>query len=83
MTLSKDQIRFREKDIYSTKGEIMNDGAARISATLAGKIALMIGLDLIPSVFQGRFGEAKGLWVVDYNDKEGDDWIEIYPSQQK
>ncbi|KAH9209269.1 RNA dependent RNA polymerase-domain-containing protein [Leptodontidium sp. 2 PMI_412] len=83
VTLSKDQIRFREKDIYSTKGEVMNDGAARISPTLAGKIALMIGLDLIPSVFQGRFGEAKGLWVVDYNDKEGDDWIEIYPSQQK
>ncbi|KAL2062015.1 hypothetical protein VTL71DRAFT_6281 [Oculimacula yallundae] len=81
--LSKDQVRFREADIISSRGECMNDGAARISPMLAANVAQIIGLDFIPSAFQGRFGEAKGLWVVDYNDKASESWIEVYPSQQK
>lgn len=61
----------------------MNDGAARISYILALKITKMLGNSYLPTAFQGRFGEAKGLWVVDHTDREGKDWLEIFPSQQK
>jgi hypothetical protein len=52
----------------SHKGKIMNDGCARISKSLGREIALKIGLENIPSVFQARIGGAKGLWMVDTDD---------------
>jgi hypothetical protein len=63
--------------------EVMTDGAGRISPSLASKIRLKLGLSYIPSGFQGRIGEAKGLWSVNWNDKSGEDWIEVYDSQRK
>ena len=61
----------------------MTEGAGRISPTLALKVAQKLGLAHPPSGLQGRIGEAKGLWVVDHNDRSGEDWIEICKSQQK
>jgi hypothetical protein len=94
--LDPSQIIFQERDLtcdyevkndytglMETKSEVMNDGAGLLSRNLAGRIAQARGLDYIPSAFQGRLGEAKGLWIVDDRDKSGDDWIKVYPSQQK
>lgn len=80
--VQQDQIRFQKEDIRTEK-EVMNDGAARISLNLANKVRLHMGLSYLPSAFQARFGEAKGLWVVDGNNDFRDDWIEVFPSQQK
>lgn len=70
-------------------GEVMNDGIGRISPSLAKKVTELLGLTDCPSCFQGRFGSAKGMWLIDV-DSEGDfeedfeeDWVEIYPSQIK
>jgi hypothetical protein len=65
------------------KGPVMNDGAGRISRTLAAKVKDKLALSYTPSAFQGRLGGAKGLWVVDHTDNSNTDWIEVYPSQQK
>jgi len=61
----------------------MTDGAGRISLPLAMKVSEKLGLPYIPTAFQGRFGEAKGLWVVDRGAKDLEDWIELYKSQRK
>jgi hypothetical protein len=66
------------KDIRNSRqGKIMNDGCARISKSLGREIALKIGLENIPSVFQARIGGAKGLWMVDTDDNMRAD----YPAQ--
>ena len=59
----------------------MTDGAGRLSQSLAYKINNQLGLSYLPSGFQGRIGEAKGLWTVDVNDERPGDWIELYASQ--
>jgi hypothetical protein len=61
----------------------MTDGAGRLSQSLAYKINNQLGLSYLPSGFQGRIGEAKGLWTVDVNDERPGDWIELYASQCK
>lgn len=65
------------------RGPVMNDGAGRISRTLASKVKDKLGLSYTPSAFQGRLGGAKGLWLVDHSDNSNEDWIETYPLQQK
>lgn len=82
-------------DIVGEKGcdgerMVMNDGCARISPAMARLIVEKLGLDYSPCAFQGRFGSAKGMWVVDvtkdeWNSEEdaNDVWIETYPSQRK
>lgn len=75
-------VRFLD-DIKSTTGEVMNDGAGRISPKLAFQITQKLGLSYQPCAFQARLGEAKGLWIIDYTDTAGEDWIEVYRSQQK
>jgi hypothetical protein len=80
--LENSQIRFQQRDILSGS-EVMNDGAGRISPALATEVKRTLGLSYLPSAFQGRIGEAKGLWVIDHSCKTQDLWIEIYPSQQK
>lgn len=47
-----------------TNHEVMNDGCARMSMSLAKAIAKHLGLFDIPSAFQGRIAGAKGLWMV-------------------
>ncbi|EHK41517.1 hypothetical protein TRIATDRAFT_321718 [Trichoderma atroviride IMI 206040] len=86
--LERHQIRIRTKDLGTGK-MVMNDGIGRISASLAKKVAELLGLTDCPSCFQGRLGSAKGMWLIDV-DSEGDfeedfekDWVEIYPSQRK
>ena len=82
----------KKMDQNSSKREssIMNDGCARISRLSARYIAANLHLDYIPSVFQGRIGGAKGVWIVDSlneipNRNDNDDalWIEITDSQLK
>lgn len=63
-------------------------GCSRISRAAALAVAEMLGLDHVPSVFQGRIGGAKGIWMVDCLDetpsKHGRNfWIEITDSQLK
>jgi len=63
----------------------MNDGIGLMSRRLARKIAAHLGLDTVPSGFQGRLGGAKGFWIIDSShfDDDDDEWIEIYRSQTK
>jgi hypothetical protein len=84
--LTRSQIRFQDSDIVfgpKPKPEVMNDGAGRISPSLAIEVKRMLGLSYLPSAFQGRIGEAKGLWIVDHTCQTNEHWIEVYPSQQK
>ncbi|KAI9166522.1 putative efflux pump gsfJ [Paramyrothecium foliicola] len=84
VVLQRQQIILMEKDIGADK--IMNDGAGRMSLSLARKIAERLGIppEASPFAYQARIGSAKGMWVVDIRDNapEGD-WIELYPSQLK
>ncbi|KAL3417199.1 RNA-dependent RNA polymerase [Phlyctema vagabunda] len=79
--LQRDQIL--ERNDIKCNGEVMTDGAGRLSPTLALKITQKLGLTHLPSGFQGRIGEAKGFWSVDCHDQSNKEWIEIYPSQMK
>ena len=84
--LDRAQIRECEDLTFpreNPKGEVMTDGAGRISPTLALKVTQILGLSYPPSSFQGRIGSAKGVWTVEYSDKSGEDWIETSRSQRK
>ncbi|KAJ6446734.1 Acyl-coenzyme A thioesterase 13 [Purpureocillium lavendulum] len=84
VTLAHRQIQHRHRDLGEAP-HVMNDGAARMSRSLAKGIADHLGLDATPAAYQGRFGCAKGMWIVDVQDDGLDDdyWIETYPSQRK
>ena len=77
------QIRRKEQDLLSPKGEVMNDGIGRMSLSVARQIRNILGLVDIPSAVQGRLGSAKGVWILDTTDSGQTDWIETYPSQVK
>lgn len=47
------------------------------------KVAKILGLIYVPSAFQARIGNAKGVWIVDGSSDDKDVWIETYPSQRK
>lgn len=88
VTLKPTQI-IRLRDDPSRK-QVMNDGCALISKPLAREISDSLGIDGVPSCFQGRIAGAKGLWMVDRNQSridsfsDGDDmWMEISDSQLK
>ncbi|KAL0472956.1 RNA-dependent RNA polymerase [Neurospora intermedia] len=85
MTLEPHQIRHHKTDLLSPSGtgEVMNDGVGRMSRSVAKRIRNVLGLGDVPSVVQGRFGSAKGMWVIDVDDTGDEDWIETYPSQRK
>lgn len=83
IVLEETQIRRRSRDILSPDGEVMNDGAGRISPSLMRKVRDVLGLQSIPSAFQGRLGSAKGMWMTDTTDLGRDDWIETFPKQRK
>lgn len=72
--------------------QVMNDGCARMSLAYAQVIWKKCGgtnIHEVPSVVQGRISGAKGLWIVDYENKysnqgfENDFWIEVSDSQLK
>lgn len=68
--------------------KVMNDGCARISRAAARDITEALGLGTVPSVFQGRIGGAKGVWMVDalnesLRHSSRGYWIEITDSQLK
>lgn len=81
VVLERSQIRYIKDIEYN--GEVMTDGAGRISVALAEKVARLMGLDFRPSGFQGRIGEAKGFWSIDFSDLSDEDWIEVTESQCK
>ncbi|EAA29811.1 hypothetical protein GE21DRAFT_4945 [Neurospora crassa] len=85
MTLEPHQIRHHKTDLLSPSGtgEVMNDGVGRMSRSVAKRIRDVLGLGDVPSAVQGRFGSAKGMWVIDVDDTGDEDWIETYPSQRK
>lgn len=85
ITLQTDQIRNLKEDLRSPTPtrEVMNDGAGRISPSLMRKVRDVLGLQATPSAIQGRFGSAKGMWLVDPHDPGLEDWIETYPAQRK
>jgi hypothetical protein len=70
------------RDLKCNK-EIMTDGAGRLSSALALRIVHILGLSHLPSGFQGRIGDAKGLWSIDPRYHGEEEWIEIYDSQRK
>ncbi|KAG8529683.1 uncharacterized protein KY384_005164 [Bacidia gigantensis] len=62
----------------------MNDGCARLSKGAASDVVEYLGLDYTPAAFQGRFGSAKGMWMVDLDPSRKDEkWIEVTESQSK
>ncbi|KAL8793338.1 MAG: hypothetical protein Q9195_004115 [Heterodermia aff. obscurata] len=76
--------------ISPDKLKVMNDGCARISRAAARDITEALGLDTVPSAFQGRIGGAKGMWMLDPLDESLPNnlrgnryWIEITDSQLK
>ncbi|OLN97828.1 putative RNA-dependent RNA polymerase 2 [Colletotrichum chlorophyti] len=77
------QIRHRDHDMLSPAGNIMNDGIGRMSRGLARKVRDVVGLRDVPSAIQGRFGSAKGIWLIDIGDTEDQIWLETWPSQRK
>lgn len=81
--LEESQIRRRSRDILSPDGQVMNDGAGRISPSLMRKVRDVLGLQSIPSAIQGRLGSAKGMWMTDTTDLGREDWIETFPKQRK
>ncbi|QSZ37354.1 hypothetical protein DSL72_009452 [Monilinia vaccinii-corymbosi] len=88
VTVERTQIRYkndiRNPDLHNPKKTyVMTDGAGKMSLSLAKKIVFKLNLFHIPSAFQGRFGEAKGLWIVDRSDDIENDWIELYSEQCK
>lgn len=71
-----------------SESAVMNDGCARISRAAANDIAVKLDLTQTPSVFQGRIGGAKGIWMIDGLDEHHPEsgsnyWIEVTPSQVK
>ncbi|RAL64969.1 hypothetical protein DID88_001559 [Monilinia fructigena] len=88
VTVERTRIRYKE-DIRNPnpndprKPYVMTDGAGKVSLSLARKIVFKLELSYIPSAFQGRFGEAKGLWIVDRSKDIENDWIELYGEQCK
>ena len=68
---------------------LMDDGCAFMSRPLAKAIwAAYDGEGEVPSAVQGRISGAKGLWIIDYNDKISDPgergyWIQVSDSQLK
>ncbi|KAI3396950.1 hypothetical protein diail_11563 [Diaporthe ilicicola] len=83
VVLQEAQIRENPRDLLSPGGQVMNDGAARISPSLMRKVRDLLGLQTIPSAIQGRLGSSKGMWMSDTTDVSGEDWIETSPSQRK
>jgi hypothetical protein len=82
-----DEILELEDDEDEDK-PVMNDGCALMSRSLAIRVAEHLGLDGTPSCFQARIAGAKGIWMVDLDDKAyncGDRqfWIQISSSQLK
>ena len=63
----------------SPDGAIMNDGCARMSATLGRAIADQLGLEEVPSIFQARIAGAKGVWIVDHDEV----LMQAYPMQME
>jgi hypothetical protein len=81
--LEQHQIRHCPRDIESPSGKVMNDGIGRVSLSIARKVQADLVLSDLPSAIQGRMGSAKGMWIVDVNERPTEDWIETYPSQRK
>lgn len=86
-----DRVR-RMRDILSTSGRIMTDGAAPISHRAMMQIASQLGLATVPTAVQGRYDGAKGVWYVvpvkeqarwSENGEGGSIWIGIRDSQRK
>jgi hypothetical protein len=88
IVLEKDEF-IVAKDVKSAEDKVMNDGCALMSLELAAAITHCMGLDELPTIFQGRISGCKGLWMVDrlgsrrHNLHGRDFWIQITPSQLK
>jgi len=83
MVFEHHQIHHRKSDKLSPIGNVMNDGVARMSLSVARHVRDTLGLSDIPSAIQGRIGSAKGMWIIDVNDDGFEHWIETFPSQRK
>lgn len=79
VTLEPSEFVYIEDRRNSLGGPIMNDGCARMSASLGRAIADKLGLEEVPSIFQARIAGAKGVWMVDHDEM----LIQRYPTQMK
>ncbi|KAI9838363.1 MAG: hypothetical protein M1819_005631 [Sarea resinae] len=94
LSMTTETISFKPSEIImcpdttNSRGVVMNDGCAKISPGAARTIASALGLDHVPSAFQGRLGPSKGMWLVDYSGypnttDEYQVWIEMTDAQTK
>ncbi len=59
-------------DKKSSDGKFtFSDGVGQISYILSKQISEKLNLDYVPSCFQGRFLECKGVWTTMWNDNSG------------
>ncbi|CAK9032928.1 unnamed protein product [Durusdinium trenchii] len=63
------------EDLRTTSNAVASDGCGRIGWKLAERVAKLVGLDYVPSLFQARLGCCKGCWLVDFR-KEF--WYRVY-----
>ncbi|KIW45901.1 uncharacterized protein PV06_01607 [Exophiala oligosperma] len=85
-TLNRNEFIVRHD---SPSSPVMNDGCALISFELAQAIWKKLGgQGDMPCAFQGRISGAKGLWIVDFQNRHSEKsergyWIEVSDSQLK
>lgn len=77
------QIIYRNEDLKSPTGEVMNDGIGLMSRSVARKVSRLLGLDRATCAIQARIAGFKGVWLLDVNDTGDEDWIICFPSQKK
>jgi hypothetical protein len=88
VVLEKHQILRRSVDVKSpTTGNVMNDGIGRISPSLMKRVREALGLTENLCAIQARIGGAKGMWITANGEPDigvaVEDWIEVYPKQEK
>lgn len=79
------EIIRRSEDCRSRNGAVMNDGIGRISFGLMNRVREALGLQENLCAIQARIGSAKGMWIAAESGlgHDSQDWIEIYPKQEK
>lgn len=80
--------QFRGADRKSFQGEVMSDGCGVISVGAARKICERLKIPSLPSAFQARINQCKGVWTISapYDTLDPwhtQDWIQIRKSQLK
>ncbi|KAF1981498.1 hypothetical protein K402DRAFT_364650 [Aulographum hederae CBS 113979] len=71
-------------DDNTLKPQVMNDGCSKISLKAAKRVwSFFRDSGPVPTIFQARFGGAKGVWMTNFDYSDDSEWIEVSDSQLK